>query len=231
LVSSRVDNMFKLIVSIAFFALCTGSPTAVFLDKPRLGDTGDSRIVGGFVIDIEQAPHQVSLQSFGSHICGGSIIAKTWVLTAAHCTSGSSASRLSVRIGSSKFSSGGELIKVKRIVQHEKYNGNNIDFDFSLLELAEEVVFDETRRTIALPKQDEPVEDGTLCEVSGWGNTQSSGESNKILRAALVPSVNQEECDDAYADFGGVTPRMICAGFKAGGKDACQGDSGGELEG
>jgi trypsin len=125
-------------------------------------------------------------------------------------------------VGSSRYASGGEVVKVKRIVQHEKFNYNNIDFDFSLLELETTLKLGESKRVVALPKQDEVVEDGTLCEVSGWGNTQSFNESNSVLRAAFVPSVNQEDCDEAYADFGGITDRMICAGFKQGGKDACQ---------
>lgn len=46
-----------------------------------------SRIVGGKVTSIQNWPWQVGLQSphDGSIFCGGSLLNKEWVLTAAHC--------------------------------------------------------------------------------------------------------------------------------------------------
>ncbi|XP_058822831.1 trypsin-1-like [Topomyia yanbarensis] len=187
------------------------------------------RIVGGFEIDIGDAPHQISLQYLGRHICGGSIISNQWVLTAAHCTFGASASSIRVRVGSSMHASGGKVIAVGRIVQHPQFNYSIIDYDYSLLQLRKAIVLGDNSQAIELPKQDEAIEDGSLCVVSGWGNTQSATESRANLRAAYVPSVNQQECDQSYTNFGGVTDRMICAGFREGGKDSCQGDSGGPL--
>lgn len=43
------------------------------------------RVLGGSPAAIEAWPWQVSLQYRKEHICGGSIIAPGWVLTAAHC--------------------------------------------------------------------------------------------------------------------------------------------------
>lgn len=188
-----------------------------------------SRIVGGFEISIADAPHQVSLQSRGSHICGGSIISNKWVLTAAHCTDGASVSSLRVRVGSTKHASGGTTISINRIVQHASYNRNTIDYDYSLLELKSAISLGSNAAVASLPAQNETIQDGTLCEVTGWGNTQSITESRENLRAAYVPAYNQSQCNSAYARYGGVTPRMVCAGYQAGGKDACQGDSGGPL--
>ncbi|XP_055530315.1 trypsin 3A1-like [Wyeomyia smithii] len=187
------------------------------------------RIVGGFPADIVDFPYQISLSVLGNHQCGGSIIGSIWVLTAAHCASNSTSPKELVRIGSSDRINGGLLVPVKRIIQHPQYNPASIDYDFALLELQKKLPFGRSSAPIQLPEQDEPVPDGALCRVSGWGNTQNSKESSRYLRAANVPSVNANECAAAYTNYGGITPRMVCAGYKQGGMDACQGDSGGPL--
>lgn len=184
--------------------------------------------MGGYKIDIKDAPHQVSLQNRGSHICGGSIISPKWILTAAHCTNGGIASSFKVRVGSSEAAKGGELIQVAKIVQHKQFNYSAVDYDYSLLELSQQIHFDDTKQPIELPEGDECDTDGVVVKVSGWGNTQSS-ESRSWLREAEVPLVNNDLCSKKYEKYGGITPRMICAGYMEGGKDACQGDSGGPL--
>nr|ABV60308.1 putative trypsin [Lutzomyia longipalpis] len=196
-----------------------------FFPKPRL----DGRIVGGYVINIEDTPYQLSLQRSNWHICGASLISESFVLTAAHCTFGSSANSFTVRTQTSFHGRGGVVVGVKRIIQHPKFDYSTIDYDFSILELAAPVEFNEKLQPIRLPEQDEDVEDGTPLLVTGWGNTQNAQESREQLRAAIVPKSNDEVCNKAYGQFGGITARMICAGLPEGGKDACQGDSGGPL--
>lgn len=133
--------------------------------RPRL----DGYIVGGDQVDIADFPYQISLQTW-SHICGGSIIAARWILTAGHCTSYQSGMR--VRVASTQHASGGRVHAVKRIVQHAKYDSWVIDYDFALLELEEELELGAGAKPVALPEQDEAVEDGAQAVVSGWGNTQ-----------------------------------------------------------
>ncbi|XP_058124441.1 trypsin-3-like isoform X1 [Anopheles ziemanni] len=205
-------------------------PLPRYLPRPSYPGRVGARIVGGLEIDVSETPYQVSLQYFKSHRCGGSVLNSKWVLTAAHCTDSVLVpTALAVRLGSSRHASGGTVLRIANIFQHPKYDPETTDFDFALLELQGELSFSDVVQPVALPEQGEPVEDGTLTTVSGWGNTQSAAESNAVLRAANVPTVNQQECDLAYTAFGGITDHMLCAGYKHGGKDACQGDSGGPL--
>lgn len=46
--------------------------------------TEDDKIVGGYECTPHSQPHQVSLNS-GYHFCGGSLVNKYWVVSAAHC--------------------------------------------------------------------------------------------------------------------------------------------------
>uniref|UniRef100_A0A663N8F2 Peptidase S1 domain-containing protein n=1 Tax=Athene cunicularia TaxID=194338 RepID=A0A663N8F2_ATHCN len=47
-----------------------------------------NRIVGGSGAMPGQWPWQVSLHMQGIHVCGGSIITRQWIVTAAHCVEG-----------------------------------------------------------------------------------------------------------------------------------------------
>lgn len=51
------------------------------LRDPRLGD----KIVGGQSTTIQKYPYTLSLQQYGQHFCGASIITSIHALTAAHC--------------------------------------------------------------------------------------------------------------------------------------------------
>lgn len=83
--------------------------------------------------------------------------------------SGIASNTFSVRVGSSKHTSGGMVMKIKNYVNHPKYNGARLDYDFSLLELEKALKFNDKVQSITLPNENSKIFDGTLCEISGWG--------------------------------------------------------------
>ena len=64
-----------------------------------------NRIVGGQETEVNEYPWQVGLvSSSGTRPwCGGTLISDRHVMTAAHCTAGSSASSIKVRLGRDSF--------------------------------------------------------------------------------------------------------------------------------
>lgn len=132
---------------------------------------------------------------------------------------------LSVRAGTNSVEKDGEVVKVRRVRVHPRFNPFTFNGDFALLELAEEIKMEPgSKEAIKLPLKDDKIEDGTEALVSGWGKTQKSEESREVLRGVIVPTVNLKECKDAYTDVASITNQMICAGdFKMGGIDSCQG--------
>jgi trypsin len=125
-----------------------------------------------------------------------------------------------VRIGSRDLASGGEVINVLAVINHPYFDSYSFDYDYALLKLTTLIVVDGiTKAIIRLPSLNEPIADSTYTLVSGWGTTRSFTESNKVLRGVIVPTVNQDKCNQIYRYDGGVTKQMVCAA--APGKDSC----------
>lgn len=179
----------------------------------------------GVIIPASEANYQ-------AQICGASLIAPNWVLTAAHCVVDSTTgvtiqpSVLTTLVGTSDLLSGGNRISIKRIIVHPNYSNITTDSDLALLEL----VSSTSVPTIGFADVDIPT--GTLATVVGWGALDSAVS---IFPSSLyevdVPIVNRATCDAVYNSSGSTlfTGNMICAGYAAGGKDTCQADSGGPL--
>lgn len=179
------------------------------------------RIVGGELIPISSAPYQISLQYKAQHSCGGSIISRTFVLTAAHCVYQIRVRFLTVRLGTARASAGGEVIELSSVKIHPQYNSKNYNFDFALLQLSRAIDLEPgVKEIISLPSLNEPIADGSSAVVSGWGETMHSSDSRDLLRGVAVNIINQDLCSGVYSNL---RNEMICAGdFAYGGVDACQ---------
>ncbi|WEO94835.1 serine protease [Streptomyces sp. FXJ1.172] len=205
----------------------------------------DSVVVGGFPIDVSQAPWTVALSSrdrFGGtragQFCGGVAIARTTVLTAAHCLGedvlGSPPNQVrDFRVIAGRtdlLADQGEEIAVRDARVNPGYDSATNAGDFAVLTLAEPLP---QSAVVTMARAGDPAyAPGTRALISGWGDTTGGGAYTHRLRAAHVRVLSDDLCARAYSGGPEGTYRadsMLCAGEAAGGPDACQGDSGGPL--
>jgi trypsin len=204
------------------------------------------RIVGGGATSIQSHPWQAALvldetfglNDFDGQFCGGSLITRFIVLTAAHCVFDTDpdipGSRLdpndvNVVLGRTQLSGGGGTEHdAFRVYLHPRYNPVTAENEIGFISLDPGSL--RTRIPIAGSDEDGLWKPGAQTVVSGWGLTSEDGSGSDILKSAVVPIIASEACADPRvygSEF--FTPVMVCAGFFEGGTDSCQGDSGGPL--
>jgi trypsin len=182
----------------------------------------NAKIVGGMEALKGEFPFIVSLQSNSyGHFCGGSLIKKNWVLTAAHCVEGGYLNSVVIGLHKLSMTAGSEKFKALKVIKNPGWNKENMDYDFALIQLDKASTF----APVALNPNE--LSGKVDFITTGWGTTSESGSISDTLLKVAVPMVSKAGCEAAYP--GALTDRMVCAGYTNGGKDSCQGDSGGPL--
>lgn len=199
-------------------------------------ESGPPEIVGGQPAVRGEFPYQVGLldgaepDSYWAQFCGGSLVGRSTVLTAAHCVEDVAPGELDVLVRTIRLNNSGVRKPVARIIRHPLYNSRTSAYDVAIIKLRTPVAnfSDGLARIIPVvaPSQAALWAPGASATATGWGLTSDGGEGSTRLRKVSVPIVSDTACRGAYGSEM-ISSVMVCAGQA--GRDSCEGDSGGPL--
>jgi secreted trypsin-like serine protease len=195
------------------------------------------RIIGGDDADPAKWPFLVGIftPNYGAPFCGGSLINRQWVVTAAHCvdvSAGGFKSSISVRRSAPDGQPRGAESQVARVFVHPEYASAESKNDVALLRLVAPLSIETSKVAMLATTDTENVWSGVdaCAAVAGWGLTVQRSGLPGHLKAVNVPIVSHQDCRAAYTSTHDIQAKAhICAGYMPGGKDSCKGDSGGPL--
>uniref|UniRef100_A0A803TJD6 Peptidase S1 domain-containing protein n=1 Tax=Anolis carolinensis TaxID=28377 RepID=A0A803TJD6_ANOCA len=187
------------------------------------GNPGNTlRIVGGQPASERTWPWQVSISVKNYHLCGGTLIAKQWVLSAAH-------SLLSFYL---KDKEQVPVSLFQQVMIHPNYTSKaGSSADIALVELTSPVTYSDAILPVCLPKSSMQFSTGARCWVTGWGHVQQKVplKPPQTLQEVEMPILDRDKCNMLFnrsqlkdVKDNLVKSDMICAGHLEGGKDSCQ---------
>lgn len=196
--------------------------SSIFISTPCAGRF-QAEIIGGEEAKPHSRPYMVYLK-IGNSFCGGSLIAKDWVISAAHCYG-----NMVAILGAHDVTQPEEtqqILGIESYHLHPEYEEEPLpDNDVMLLKLSSLAELNEYVQLIPLASSTSDLPKDTPCSVAGWGLIDISHTTDKLFETN-VTIVSRRVC---RRYFPGLTDGMICAGSHHRITDSSQGDSGGPL--
>ncbi|XP_020030701.2 neutrophil elastase [Castor canadensis] len=160
---------------------------ALLLGGPSLA----TEIVGGRPARAHAWPFMVSLQQRGGHFCGGTLISRNFVLSAAHCVNGRNFRLVSVVLGAHNLGRQEptrQTFGVQRVFENG-FNPTLLLNDIVVLQLNGSATINTNVQVARLPAQGNGVDNGTQCLAMGWGRLGNNRPTPSILQELNVTVV------------------------------------------
>ncbi|XP_018323883.1 chymotrypsin-2-like [Agrilus planipennis] len=238
-------NFFVVLLGLVC-ALAYGAPYVEYEDYPQAAYilysvlSDDTRVVNGEPAVRDQIPYQLSLRwanvsGSPSHLCGGTLVTPSMVLTAAHCMlfDYGTYDVVAGLLDRTENTSSTQRRDIETRILHENWPGGNVvsRYDIALLKVTSPFVLTHSVQLIRLPCQN-AIPSGSVV-LSGWGYTSSlDDELPNILQYVEVDIISNEQCaDDLITASGSADPlddTMICTNGHQN-ISSCGGDSGSPL--
>uniref|UniRef100_A0A8C5LYA5 Peptidase S1 domain-containing protein n=1 Tax=Leptobrachium leishanense TaxID=445787 RepID=A0A8C5LYA5_9ANUR len=183
-------------------------------------------------------PWQVSMQYYiglpeYKHLCGASLVRNTWLLSAAHCyMEKRDPSKWRAMFGFTNMLNPGDksiVSLIKRIIIHGKFSETTRVNDIALLKLQRSIEYNNYIRPVCLATPEVSASPEALCYISGWKTAACEGQPAETLQQVKLELISFKICNGSDYYSGQVTENMLCAGYKTGISEICEGDGGGPL--
>lgn len=241
----RIHNALRrMVVTVVLVSASVGFTAEVREPARRptrmLAGLPSSRVVNGEIARAGQWPTIIALMERRPNaaptlVCGGTVIARQTVLTAAHCVDQMEARQRAeprtiflARENTQDLHTGqGRDIEIKSWTKHEDYDRSTYLNDVGLLALADSATVP-SQALAGADRRGNASAGGEMATVAGFGRTSEGGALSSKLLQTDVPLLDQAECRRLYGAHR-ITEANFCAGFADGRVDSCGGDSGGPL--
>ncbi|XP_044608125.2 neutrophil elastase [Equus asinus] len=197
---------------------------AALLGGPALA----SEIVGGRPARPHAWPFMASLQRRGGHFCGATLIARNFVMSAAHCVNGRNFQSVRVVLGAhdlGRQEPTRQTLGVRGVFENG-FDPVNLRNDIVLLQLDGSARINENVQVARLPAQGRGVPSGTPCLAMGWGQLGTNRPLPRVLqelnvtvvtslcrRSNVCTLVQRRRAGICFGDSGGP---LVCNGLVQG---------------
>ncbi|KAH8362283.1 hypothetical protein KR200_002797, partial [Drosophila serrata] len=188
----------------------------------------ETRVIGGSDAAAGFAPYQVSIMNtFGEHVCGGSIIAPHYVVTAAHCLEWP-IQYLKIVTGTLDYTKPGAEYLVDGAKIHCGHDKPAYHNDIALIHTAKPIVYNALTQPIRLAPKGSLPKVGDKLTLTGWGSTKTWGRYATQLQKIDLKFIAHSNCESRVRNVNWLSEGHVCT-FTQEGQGSCHGDSGGPL--
>lgn len=164
----------------------------IFASATEVVDESDNYILGARNAPRYRFPWLISLRNVANqHFCGGFIISRSWVGTAATCTQGTYRNPKNIiAVVGAHTRTDGTRHTIETVVNHPRYNARTRTFDISVMKTTNTIVFlqpPQKIRMVFFPRGP-VIHDDSLVMFAGWGYTQVFNQQIYSLKISNITS-------------------------------------------